>query len=401
MKRISFQNSAAIIEVPDCPEFLATLRAAAADWPFAETNQAGLPVATIRKAAGSYEIIAPGEEPLDASAVSAACSALVDAVDGLIKADPSRLCLHCGSVLMNGRLVIFPSHTHAGKSTLVARLAASGHMVFGDDILPLSADDAQGIGLGIAPRLRMPLPPTSNQAFRAFVKRRSGPGDGRYLFLDLLENELARRGQQAPLGAIVLLCRRPAGPAYFTRATRSAVLQTLVNQNFSGETSAERLLDRLHAVMDRLPRVTLNYSDLDDAVALLEAAFAAWPPDLAELPEPEENPPRLVAPGDEDLLQVDGADVAALPSADRAMIRKPGIELRSIDGDLFLAGCDGAAIYHLNMVGAALWNLLAEPVSRNDAVDALCLAFPGVEPEVVERDVARIFASLLAARLIH
>ena len=50
--------------------------------------------------------------------------------------DLEALYLHAASVVINGRLVVFPSQFRAGKSFLTACLVAEGHLYLSDDIVP-------------------------------------------------------------------------------------------------------------------------------------------------------------------------------------------------------------------------------------------------------------------------
>jgi hypothetical protein len=76
------------------------------------------------------------------------------------------------------------------------------------------------------------------------------------------------------------------------------------------------------------------------------------------------------------------------------------VTIRAVDGELFLAGAEGDAIWHLNVLGAAVWRLLAGPASAAEAAAALTAAFPEADPAVIARDVDALFAGLAANRLI-
>ena len=394
--RLAFADTAAVIEVPDSQELLAALRAAASDWPFAETQSKAEPVARLRELNGSYAIEFPGEEPVEATAVRAACSAMVNVVGAYIDDHPGRLCLHCAAAEFSGRLVIFPSRAHAGKSTLIASLAASGHVIFGDDIIPVSDDDLSGISLGIAPRLRLPLPKDAGAPFREFVSRHAAAGDGYYLYLALPAGGLAPRKSTKPIGAIVLLDRRPEGPAELGWATRSNILQSLIMQNFARAAPSGTLLDRLHSIMDRLPHLVLRYSNLEEATVLLQKTFAEWPPRLGAVTERYELD---LTPGDEDEETVSD-DVGPDYPPDTLLMQDPRIRLHAVDGELFLADAEGLSIHHLNQIGAGLWHLLAEPISQEQSIDVLCDAFPEADRRAVADDVRRLFSALSRERFI-
>lgn len=386
---LRFEDTNVVVEVPADTAFRGALQAAAFDWAVQETAFAA-PASRVTRRGARYVLHSPGREPIEASAVEAVCGLLVDVVDAVIEATPSVLCLHGAAVEFAGRLVVFPSRSHAGKSTLVARLAAGGHTVLGDDILPLTPDDRSGVALGIAPRLRLPLPAAATAAFRRFVADNAAVDDGRYLYLGADCGALAPRGMAREIGAIVLLDRTAEGPAEFSRAGESEALQTLIRQNFTSGTQAAVLMDRLHALVGRLPCFKLTYSDLEDATALVEERFRRWPVSTDGLPKGTGAP-----------SEVPGEVGRPLRPSDQRFRQVAGIELRQVEGDLFLADRDGVAIYHLNAIGTGIWNLLAEPTSPNDAVEILAAAFPDTDPAQIDQDARALFGELEAAGFVE
>lgn len=397
--RLAFEGLKATVEVPDCPDFAAALRASAVDWPFRRVEADTEPAARITKSGPSLLVHYPDEEPLPVTPVAAACSLMVSLAEALVAENPDRLCFHGGAVLFGGRLVIFPGRSHAGKSTLIARLAAGGHTVFGDDILPLD-EVGDGLAMGVAPRLRLPLPAGASEAFRGFVAAHAGAADGRYHYLALPEGRLARRGATAPLGAVVLLDRRPAGPAAMHEAPGRLALKLLARQSVLGTDDARPSLARMHAIVQRLPCFVLSYADLEEAAALLEAAFAGWPARLKPSPLPDEAAlTRRLLEGDEPGGdgEAPGEPYGGYRSGMR-LVRDPAVALRAVGGEAFLAGAGGtAAIHHLNPVGTGIWNLLEHPTDEIEAAHALAVAFPDVDPQLIARDVAALFADLHAS----
>ena len=67
------------------------------------------------------------------------------------------------------------------------------------------------MALGIAPRLRLPLPAAASSAFHAFVEVHRGLSDHESLYLALPPALLAPYGTTAPIGAVVLLDRKMSG----------------------------------------------------------------------------------------------------------------------------------------------------------------------------------------------
>lgn len=398
--RLAFDGLEATVEVPDCPQFAAALKASAVDWPFRRVEADTLPAARITKSGSSLLVHYTDEEPLPVTPVAAACSLMVSLAEALVSENPDRLCFHGGAALFGERLAIFPGRSRAGKSTMIARLAAGGHTVFGDDILPLD-EMGNGLALGVAPRLRLPLPACASAAFRDFVADHAGAADGRYHYLALPEGGLARRGATAPLGAVVLLDRKPAGPVTLHDAPKRLALKLLARQSvLGGQHDARPLLAEMHAIVRRLPCLVLSYADLEDAVALLETAFARWPMPLKPSPVVDE------AALTERLLgrdETEGGDEACESPRSgyrpgMRLVRNPDVAPQMVDGEAFLAGSgEMAAIHHLNPVGAGIWNLLAHPTDEDEAAQALGIAFPDVDPQIIARDVGMLFAELHAS----
>ncbi|MBF0169159.1 MAG: PqqD family protein [Alphaproteobacteria bacterium] len=80
--------------------------------------------------------------------------------------------------------------------------------------------------------------------------------------------------------------------------------------------------------------------------------------------------------------------------------RAPGVEFRETEGEVFLVGLDGESLFHLNLVGSALWRLLEEPISAHEAAEILGEAFAGVKPSRIKADTLALFKQLQKRGLI-
>lgn len=388
-----------------CDTLLPVLARVMGSWRFrpVETNSAA-PVISVRRINRRYRIDSPWlEEPAeDDTEVGAVCCLAIDLVQAYVEHDPSLLCLHCAAVAIDGRLVVFPSTVRAGKSMLVARLASKGHRIYADDVLPIAAPEEKGLALGLAPRLRRPLPSSIGTELRAFVDAHRGPEDNRYLYLSLTAAMLAQHGSTAPIGAFVLLDRRPSVRAQLVPIARGSGLQQLIAQNFAQGGASIGSVERLAALVECLPCVTLVYSDLDEASALLQDRFSGWnfrsesararsqsvPADASE---PEQHEP------ESNDVRGYGAD----KSCARRVRQAPGVYLKRVDGDLFLIRHEQDGVFHLNPIAAALWCLLEHPATIEEAVSVLHDAFPEADPRQIKRDVRSLFDRLHRARLIR
>lgn len=207
--------------------------------------------------------------------MEALCDLHFELIEWFLDVHSNHLCIHCAAVEMEQGLVVFPSPTKAGKSTLTLQLAASGHRIFGDDVLPLEPERNEGFALGLSPRIRLPLPKALGAEPRAFLETHAGPGDRFYRYVDLSESELAQFGETAPVAALVLLERKASGPAHLEPVSQGEMLKLILRRNFADEVPAPDIFDRLHALCGDARRLRLTYSDGRAAVALLDRELGA------------------------------------------------------------------------------------------------------------------------------
>ncbi|MCU0907589.1 MAG: hypothetical protein MUF73_09120, partial [Rhodobacteraceae bacterium] len=282
---------------------------------------------------------------------SAVCSLVADVVQDLVEARPDWLSLHCGAVLSGGRAIALTGPARAGKSTLVARLSAEPDLtVICDDVLPV-APDGRVLALGVGPRLRLPLPPGASDRFRDHVAATLVLSDGRYGYL--MPPTLHPHGPAAPLGAVVILDRRDSGPASLHPVDPTDAVAFLLARSMSPGT-LDALLDRTAALVRGAVCLRLRYADLEDAVALIGAAFpatGAWPA-VATPPAVDDPAPPGPGSSDADLPQ------APLEAPWRAT---PNVAARPVGDALFLCLPGDTDIVRLNVTGAAVWHLLSDP----------------------------------------
>jgi Coenzyme PQQ synthesis protein D (PqqD) len=316
--------------------------------------------------------------PRDWNAVNAACDAMAALAQALGAEDPSVVCLHAAAVAMAGRLVVFPNLRRAGKSTLAAGLAQAGHVVFSDDVLPLGLAAngvAFGRAMGLAPRLRLPLPDNVSQNFRDWVAHHAGPENRQYSYLAL--PDLPAHGETLPVGAFVILDRReeavapqlvPVGP--------DQAMDVLLQQNFTRDRHSGDVLTSMATVLSGLPVFRLTYCDMEPAVACLGAQFARWPAD-APCPDGAAVPFR----------HADLTSHWPEPPANRPLQQRDGTITREIGETLYLADAEGRAIHRMDALAAAIWDLLAAPFHPDELLATLSAALPGVEADRLANDL--------------
>ena len=389
---LAFEEISRPVALIGCDDLAARIAAVLRGWRFAEVpaSPESPPIITIRKTAGGYGLESPWRPSRDvySDEVDAVCSFIVDLVKAYIAAKPSLLCLHSAAAEFAGRLVVFPSRYRAGKSVLSAHLAAAGVRVYADDVLPIDERANRGVAPGILPRLRLPLPDGADAAFRDFVRRRSGLRNRRYAYLDLDAGTLAPLGQEAPIGAFVLLRREAGAGPELAPVSKSEMLKRVILRNFADEVRAVDILDRLHDVVGDARCFRLRYDAAAEAAELLKQSFKRWP--SRRRPAKRARPtPSTVSPG------------APNDEATKEHFRRnPGIVENLVDDELFLVNPAGEAIYHLNPVGVALWRLLGQPIHLEEAVGLLHEAFPEVSRKRIKRDVARLLADLASRGLV-
>lgn len=400
---VQFDGAGGPIVFIDCGHLVEPLSRILSGWAFESADSLpGRPILTVRLLRNRYRLTSPAFEGeiCEETPVSALCSLIVELVQARLATDPSLICLHCGAVELAGRLAVFPAIRRAGKSTLIARLAASGAKAFADDLLPIAADPDRGVSLGVALRLRLPLPARSGPTLQRFARAHAGLSDGYYQYLDLPPDRHAHHGEEAPIGAFIFLDRLQDGPTTLVAIEREVASQHLVQQNVARFIAAGNILRRIEELIAAAPAYLLRYSSVDEGAATLESAFRD-----GRLPPPasrsEGTNPTL-------RLRLHGADPRdtrpALLSAGRLETRykrRDSVEVRRVGEAIFLVNPSTDAIFGLDLIGAAMWKLLAEPISAAEASQLLQMAFPASPPANVSRDVAALFSALRANGLIE
>ena len=320
---------------------------------------------------------------------SAACAVLADLSVAFCRALPGGIGLHCGAVVIGGRLVLILGGHRAGKSTLVARLGAEpGVSVIGDDVLPVTAG-GEALALGLSPRLRLPLPAGIGPALPRALARHGAAADDRYAFFR--PPGLLPFGTRMRPGAVVLLRRgAPGTPARLHHLPQAEAVRVLVGQALTGLGPPEEALDRVGRLVAGLPAMTLCYSDLDGAAHLLAGGFArggvpaADPAPAAPAPAPAADPP---------------AD------PDAALRCARGLALRLAEGGAFLWRAGETRLWHLNAMARALWVLAEDAgpsgLTPRDAARALEALFPDTKGAVILEDACAAFGGFLAQGFVE
>ena len=341
------------------------------------------PVTRVEPARGGFRVTSDTlDVPMTGLApASAVCACIADIAQSWAGQRPGGLALHAAAVHTGAGLVVLAGPHRAGKSTLATRLALEpGWTLWGDDVLPLGPD-GQAVALGIRPRLRLPVPAAAGPALRDLAARACLLRDHHYAYVAVPGQ--APHGTIAPPRVLIRLDRRPGAPARLHALPGTEALRLLEDQSIGGDA---RTLPRLIRLAAGMVGLRLVFDDPEQAAALLRKALAS-PQALSAL-RPDPPLPEAEAPGADPLT----------PAAMRlCWQRMPGLAARRLGRGLALWSPDQGYGLALNATGAALWQMLGEPVTGRDLAEALCAAFPDVSPIRITADVAAALGAMVAA----
>lgn len=380
---------AGLVLLPDEPALLDGISQLAPSWKYTSTvteSHGGLPpcitkVGKNQNNPSTFDIesVYLDEPLLGLPTASALCALMADVLEAHIEESQNPIALHAGAVAMGNRLIAITGPRRAGKSTLIARLCAEPDLqIFCDDVLPINPL-GEGVALGVAPRLRLPLPAKASKHFTQFANQHLGPNDSRYGYL--CTTNLAGNGTHLPLGAIVVLDRQTDTAACLHTMNEDDALFYALEQNMGNFESPAKALEATQALLGKLTCVRLVYSNLEEAVQLLRKAF-----------DDEEgiNPDLPVKPAQDWLPSAPETEALAAP--DQVFKRTPTTALRRIGQSAFLWQAGEHTIWRLNTVGQAVWALLEIPGNAKELAHSLAEVFVQTKLQDIEVDVRRVLA---------
>jgi len=300
--------------------------------------------------------------------------------------DSEALYLHAASVVINGRAIVFPSQFRAGKSLLTACLTAAGCKYFCDDVFPLTIGECKGKPLSVAPRLRLPLPDTIDLECKNSIESHMKLRGKRYAYLELEKELRVTKDILFDVGAFVLLERREGRDAEIEELPAAVIFQQLIKQNFAREIDASLILLTLSQAISQAQCLKIYYDRAGDAVILLNEYFSSWPSESTN------------AESKSYALELQNRE-SELTDKD-CLVQNKGVQKIKIDGESFLTSSDGQAIYHLDMVGSGIWELLSEQISKDEIIEILATAFPETDKATIEKDTLKVLSTLKINNLI-
>jgi hypothetical protein len=334
------------------------------------------------------------------TAVSAACSLITILLNRMIEGQAHLLCLHAGAVEIDGQAIIFPATHRAGKSTLMAALCLSGCGLIADDIVPLDCTEGpmQTFAAGVAPRLRLPLPASLGMPFRLAAWLHAGPDDGYYRYLRLPPARLRAFGQRTAIGAFIFLEREEAcHECRLLAVDRADAIRILLLQNFGVAAPPDIILERMETLTSTIPAFLLRYRSLRQAATSIGRIFANRQRAAALWQHLEKGAPDLKR-----IAKCDDAAAACLRDRhirECRVVRCAHAVFREAGGAQFLVDQDTGAIFALDVLGTAIWQMMQEPVCVADMAEAIGKLYPDINPERIAGDTESLVNALIAQKL--
>ncbi len=360
-----------------------------AGWPYREVPKVGNPgvLLNILHDEGRYVLEAPWLRGRlhYGDAADLAQGLATHVARGWFLEHPGLLWLDAAAVAFGDQIVVFVGGPRSGKSLLAASLAVSGNPVFADSILPVSPDGQQGMSLGMAPRLKLPLPEELQDPLRGLVEGQMESGSDSVGYLQPRDGSIAPFGRTARIRAFVTLDRSVSSAATLSPSSSGKLLKRLLLNSFGEGMTADELLEKVQIAVGDAPCFRMTWSDPQEAVNALRARFAIWRTPIAENEDQAKNQPKRKA-----RRRPSGPRIPA----GRQFRHRNGLTERLVDADLFLVNPGGQTIYHLNGLGAGLWRLLDGTHGLDDVVTVLKEAFPNADSDSIESDVKTLVGDL-------
>lgn len=392
MRGLEFVGIEGAVILPDDPAALSALDDCVKGWPvhdFAFTpgmSLASPPLCVVEACDdGTYRLHSRYmDQPLtDLPVATMICAVLADLSQAYSEqAEGHVFGLHCGGFALGGAGVILAGDRRAGKSTLISRLSAEADVqILCDDVLPLTVE-AQMIGLGLAPRLRLPLPETAAPFFRNHVAEWLGPSDPRYGYL--IPPNLMSHSTSVKAKVMILLDRKDTGEAVFHHLPQDEILRALVGRSIAGPNETTAVYEAAEALSAQLIGLRLVYSDLEVAVSLLRKTIGAdgqiaVDHVIAALPDVFDN---AAEPG------------AAQVALNSRWARANGVAARRNAEASFLWHRDEAQLWHLNSTAQIIWALLEYTASARELAADLKQLYPEASITQLRADARRMLGDL-------
>ena len=88
-------------------------------------------------------------------------------------------------------------------------------------------------------------------------------------------------------------------------------------------------------------------------------------------------------------------------TGDTCYRRREDLAITQVEDDYFLVHPATEAIFHLNALGRAIWDLLETPQTGEGLIEAIAAAFPDTPAPAIGADVSTFLVELERAHLIE
>lgn len=197
--------------------------------------------------------------------------------ENLVSRCPRSLLLHAGAVAIEGQAIAFAAPAMTGKSTLGAACSLAGHPLLGEDriIARFSNSTLEAIPLGLAQKLRMPVPEPLEPRFRGLLDRRPGRRIADSLFLDWDPETQVAFGEALPLAAIILLTRDGSVPAKSATTPKAKAIREILSLSATPAGPSQHL-NIVRDLVERLPILEVGYESCFDAREAIVNTARGW-----------------------------------------------------------------------------------------------------------------------------
>jgi len=187
------------------------------------------------------------------------------------KAMQEKLLFHAAVIRMGGTVTLLPGRTASGKTTLAAALAARGHLYFSDELAVMDVENRM-----VSPfPLPMSIKPGSVEALAPlypelpdrpeFVRP-----DGKKVRYIIPLGCRAGRGERTQVGRLVFPKFVQGAPTGMRELDRADALHNLAKTGSSNRPLTAGDVEAMIAVVEQAPSFELQFSNLEEAVDLLE-----------------------------------------------------------------------------------------------------------------------------------
>lgn len=273
---LSFSGVEGVVALENCDELFEPIQSTTSGWPSKAVPSGEKRSITISPIQGGYSRVSKWTQTpsKDDDVADALCDFVSDLIDAYLDARPDMLALHAAAVEINGNLVVFPTRHKSGKSLLCVQLAAMGVPVFSDDVLPLDTDTNHGMALGIAPRLRLPLPDNVTPDLHEYLDKTGMVSNQRYAYVNLPEDVRPSLETRCPIQGIINLCRQDGREeAELIPLPGSQAVKMVIERNLGFRGNAAGVIDRICDIAETATCYELRYGDPRKAAQCLIDAF--------------------------------------------------------------------------------------------------------------------------------